>query len=172
MKSVIRFSKIRFFMFALSLVVIAAGYIGLMFQNGFNLGVDFTGGINKQFQIAPPAFSLRYTGTGLAMTNLYGGRLEIELIKPEASETLVFDFKDYPTVVNLFTALQSTGGITGELIGAAEVSTEYLISLNFPVDISRDELMVNMRLTPGRSILLLSRTFARLWPIWAPFRSR
>jgi len=149
MKSVIRFSKIRFFMFALSFVVIAAGYIGLALQNGFNLGVDFTGGINKQFQIAPPAFSLRYTAAGRAMTNLYGGRLEIELIKPEGSETLVFDFKDYPTVANLFTALQSTSGITGELIGAAGVSTEYLISLNFPVDISRDELVVNMRLTPG-----------------------
>ncbi len=152
MRSVIRFSKIRFFMFAFSFVVIAAGGIGLVLQNGFNLGVDFTGGINKQFQIAPPSFSLRYIGAGRAMTNLYGGRLEIELIKPEVSETLVFDFRDYPRVVDLFTAVRGISGITGELIGGAGVSTEYLISLNFPVDVSRDELVVNMRLAHDAQI--------------------
>jgi preprotein translocase subunit SecF len=61
MKRVIRFSKIRFLMFVFSLLLIAAGFIGLVLRNGFNLGVDFTGGINKQFQIAPAAFSIQFT---------------------------------------------------------------------------------------------------------------
>ena len=51
MKKVIRFTRIRFIMFALSFVVIAAGFLGLTFRNGLNLGIDFTGGLNKQIQI-------------------------------------------------------------------------------------------------------------------------
>ncbi len=152
MKSVIRFSKVRYYMFAFSLILIAAGFVGIVLQNGFNLGVDFTGGINKQFQIALPSFSLRYTGVGEAITDISGERLEIDLTKPEGSEKLVFDFGDYTTAGALFAALRNTPGIAGDLIGASSVPTEYLISLNFPVDISKEELTVNTRLTPEDDI--------------------
>jgi preprotein translocase subunit SecF len=152
MKRVIRFSKIRFLMFVFSLLLIAAGFIGLVLRNGFNLGVDFTGGINKQFQIAPAAFSIQFTGEGQAVTNLYGGKLEIEFSQKDASETLVFDFKDYPYIRDLVAALQNTSGVKVELLGYPQIATVYLISLNFPVDIAKERLVINMRLAPEAEI--------------------
>ena len=81
MKNIIRFSKIRYLMLVFSFCVIVAGLTGLYLRNGFNIGVDFTGGINKQFQIAPASFTVVYQGPGQAELNIYGGRIEVSFFR-------------------------------------------------------------------------------------------
>ncbi len=152
MKKVIRFTRIRFIMFALSFVVIAAGFLGLTFRNGLNLGIDFTGGLNKQIQIAPVAFTLAYTGEGLAETNVLrnlqypAGALQVTVTRGGAEETLSFDFREYGRLGGLVGALARSDGFGAELLADADIATERVISLNYAVDISKETLTVNYRL--------------------------
>ena len=44
MTRVIKFTKIRLFMFALSLVLIVGGITGTIVRGGFDLGIDFQAG--------------------------------------------------------------------------------------------------------------------------------
>ena len=91
MKRVIRFTKIRYIMFILSALVIIGGMTGLYLQ-GFNLGIDFTGGVNKQFQIAPVAFHLKYTGSSHADADISNNRLVISISDRDIDS--VFELND------------------------------------------------------------------------------
>ena len=51
MKKVINFTRLRYIMYAVSLVFIIGGIIGTVARGGFNLGIDFQAGINEQVQI-------------------------------------------------------------------------------------------------------------------------
>ncbi len=55
MKRVIHFTRLRYFMIALSLAMIATGIAGYFVRGGFNLGIDFTAGLTEQVQIKPQA---------------------------------------------------------------------------------------------------------------------
>ena len=51
MKRVIQFTKLRFLMIILSLLLIIGGAMGYFLRGGFNLGIDFTAGLSEQIQI-------------------------------------------------------------------------------------------------------------------------
>jgi preprotein translocase subunit SecF len=51
---VIRFTKIRFVMIAISVLVIAGGLGGTLLQGGFNLGVDFQAGLSLRVAVDNP----------------------------------------------------------------------------------------------------------------------
>ncbi len=53
MKRVIQFTKLRFLMIILSLLLIIGGAMGYFLRGGFNLGIDFTAGLSEQIQITP-----------------------------------------------------------------------------------------------------------------------
>lgn len=82
MKKVIQFHKAFLFTTILSIAVIAFGLVGLGFK-GFNLGVDFQSGINQYIQLAYPAATLTYDGTGTCVLSM-----------TETSATLVFSGAD------------------------------------------------------------------------------
>jgi preprotein translocase subunit SecF len=50
MKKTINFTKYRFIMIAVSLVLLAGGLAGTLLQDGFNLGIDFRPGLNLQVE--------------------------------------------------------------------------------------------------------------------------
>jgi preprotein translocase subunit SecF len=70
MKRVIEFTKIRFFMIALSVIVLATGIGVTIAQGGFNLGIDFQAGLTQRVQI---------TASG-------GGELDVEDVRDALSE--------------------------------------------------------------------------------------
>ncbi len=51
MKKTIQFTKHRFVMIALSLVLLAGGLAGTLVQGGFNLGIDFQAGLSLQVEL-------------------------------------------------------------------------------------------------------------------------
>ncbi|MFP4383887.1 MAG: protein translocase subunit SecF [Spirochaetia bacterium] len=55
MKKIIQFTKPRFIMLAVSLVLILGGIAGTVLRGGFNLGIDFSAGINLRVQVTPAA---------------------------------------------------------------------------------------------------------------------
>jgi preprotein translocase subunit SecF len=55
MKQIIQFTKPRFLMLALSFLLIIGGITGTVLQGGFNLGIDFSAGINLHVQVTPAA---------------------------------------------------------------------------------------------------------------------
>lgn len=55
MRKVIEFTRIRFFMIAVSVIVIIAGLTSTVLQQGFNLGIDFQAGSSQRVEISAPA---------------------------------------------------------------------------------------------------------------------
>lgn len=62
----IRFTKIRFVMIAVSVLVIAGGLTGAFLQGGFNLGVDFQAGLSLRVAVDNPDASTESVRNALA----------------------------------------------------------------------------------------------------------
>jgi preprotein translocase subunit SecF len=131
-------------MFLLSFILIAAGITGYFLKDGLNLGIDFTGGLNKQIQIAPRAFTITYVGEGQADADIKGGVLILNMTGMEKS--MVFELAGYETLAGLVTALNDTPGIETELLADPQISSLRILSLTFPWVFSDGELVVNMQL--------------------------
>ncbi|HUV06457.1 MAG TPA: hypothetical protein VMX75_01935, partial [Spirochaetia bacterium] len=152
MKKVIQFTKVRYAMITLSVILILGGVGSFFARGGFNLGIDFTGGLNKQFQIAQTAFSLSYNGAGRAEVFIVGKKLEITFSGTEQPGTKTFSFAAYPSLSRLVDALMEIPGMNAELVGNPETPPASILSLNFPIDITGARLVVNHGLDPESEI--------------------
>ncbi len=162
MRKVIKFTKIRYIMITMSLLVITAGYIGLFVNGGFNLGIDFKGGLVEQVQIVPVAFKITYTGPGKASVRIAKGetigqaqgRLDLVLIRNDKRENYSYSFKQYKTLRELVSALKKIDGIKVETISAPDTPTSTLISLDHTVDITKKAAVVNRILLSDKEIFV------------------
>jgi len=132
--------------------LIAAGFTGLVLRDGFNLGIDFTGGVSKQIQIAPPVFAMDYTEPGRAQVNISGGRIQVDLERGAETSSVILNLRDYATVADVASALGEIPGLSVEVLGSPAAAASSIISLNFPVDISGGRLVVNRRLAPDEEV--------------------
>ena len=168
MRRVIRFTRLRYIMITLSLLVIVSGYVGLYLRGGFNLGIDFKGGLTEQFQIAPVALTLSYTGEGKATLLISkgetvgqaSGTLDITLSRNGKIEKKSFPFKQYATLGRLVEALGSIDGLKVELKADEATPSTSLISLDYPVDLSKEPFSVN-RLLQGNNEIYVTITELR-----------
>lgn len=144
MKRVIPFSKIRYIMFLFSFMLIVGGITGYFTRDGLNLGIDFTGGLNKQIQIAPRAFSISYVGEGRADADIKAGALTVNI--PGLEKSIVFELAEYETLAGLVETLNDIPGIETELLADPQISSRRILSLTFPWVFSDGELVVNMQL--------------------------
>ena len=106
-KKIIRFS--RFFRPAaiISAVLVVFSISGYIINKGFALGVDFQAGLLQEVQIAPTAFSLRWTGTTSAILNF--DRTNLYIITSGSgidSRTYPFSFSEYSTIGSLRRAME------------------------------------------------------------------
>ncbi len=163
MRRVIRFTKMRYIMITISLLVIIAGYVGLVVNGGFNLGIDFKGGLTEQVQIVPVAFSISYLGEGKASVLIAKGetigeaqgRLDLVLIKNDKREKLSFSFREYKTVGELAKALKKIDGIKIDVAKGSEgIPTSAIISLDHVVDITKKSIVVNRTLLNENEIFV------------------
>lgn len=106
MKNTIQFSKYFLPAAIFSVLIVAFGVIGYI-TKGFTLGVDFQSGLIQEVQLAPSAFSLRWSGTTRARfssdrSNLYiivsGSGID--------SQTYTFAYGDYNTIGSLAEAMK------------------------------------------------------------------
>jgi preprotein translocase subunit SecF len=138
MKSVIRFTRVRRAMYALSLLCIVGGFAVTVIRGGFNWSVDFTGGVSKDLQVAPRALTLRYEGAGRALVSLAGDVLSLRLALPGQDEkNLEFPLRNYPRIGDVAAALRMIDGVSVEAAqGIDGQASSLLLPLSFPADLS------------------------------------
>ncbi len=157
---VLRITRLRYIMFVVSILLIAAGISMLINNDGFNLGIDFKSGLSLRTQIAPEACRITYTGDGDARLNLRNDVLTLTITRPDATiSTYEFPFSRYMTLEELINGmpgdegLASIEGITVESLydksrlppGAGGVlPTEYIAGLEYPVQLNEQPAVLNM----------------------------
>jgi preprotein translocase subunit SecF len=112
MTKVIRFTKIRFFTIGLSVLLLLAGFVVILVNGGFNLGIDFQAGLNERVQIAPVGFSLSYSGDGDARLDSVSGGLYAEVRSGEGVKSYTFLYEDYPTLQSLASGFAQVPGLS------------------------------------------------------------
>jgi preprotein translocase subunit SecF len=162
MKSVIRFSKSRYFFYAFSALMMLAGVAGYIINGGFNLGVDFKAGIAIQFQIAPASFTVQYAGTDKAALSIPAG--EEALTSPGdiifkltgadgVAKSFPFTYKDYATVKDLAAdIMKKVPGVSIAVTGDAAAAPTELIPLSNPAELTATPYIINRKPGPGRGV--------------------
>lgn len=157
---VLKFSKMRYIMFVLSIIVIAAGMSLLINNGGFNLGIDFKAGLSQRIQIAPEACRISYTGAGEARLNVGNNRLTLTITNPDATiDSYEFPFSRYTTLAELINGmpgaegLSTISGVAAETLYDPEnlaagprnvLPTEQIAGLEYPVYLSEGPAVLNM----------------------------
>ncbi|GMO21151.1 MAG: protein translocase subunit SecF [Spirochaetaceae bacterium] len=129
MKRIIRFSKIFIPAALFSLILIAAGITGYIYNGGFNLGVDFQAGLLQELQFAPKAFSITYSGSGNASVQYDKQAISIVITgSGSPNEVFNFNFDSFKTLGALTEAMQTqVSGLAAELSASKEIKTEWLV---------------------------------------------
>ena len=70
--------KLRWYAWAIAVVLLLAGVISFVALGGFNLGVDFESGLSQRIQIAPVGLEVSYTGNQDAVLSISGSALTLE----------------------------------------------------------------------------------------------
>lgn len=146
MTKVIRFTKLRFYMLAVSAIVIIAGIAATAGQGGFNLGIDFQAGLNQRVQIAPVGFSVAYAGDEDATLNVENNTVVVEIRGEEGVEAYQFPFGQHETLRNLTGALEGVDGISTTLEAGPTINSSLIVTgLRFPQELSETPVQVNVR---------------------------
>jgi preprotein translocase subunit SecF len=161
MKRVIRFQRTRYVFFAFSAALFAIGITFYVVNGGFNRGVDFKSGLAMQFQVAPAALTVAWTGEGSAQLDIPAGEqaltaagdliLTVTALDGTKADT-PFRFADYPTVAAFAAALAAVPGVSTELKGDAAASPAELVPLVRPADITGRAVTLNLSPAEGRGV--------------------
>jgi preprotein translocase subunit SecF len=128
MKKIINFSKYFLVAAIISIILVAFGICGFVINNGFALGVDFQAGHILEVQIAPTAFSLRWTGSSNAAFSHNRNGIDI-VISGSGVEgwTHSFPFAEYTTIGALKNAIeQQLDGMEIILAANENINTQWL----------------------------------------------
>ncbi len=159
MKRVIHFTNARYYFLAISSTLILMGIVGYVAFRGFNLGVDFRAGVEMQFQIAPPAFSVQYTGPDQAEITMPTGETAltqkgdfiVTLTSPQTGTRTPYPFlfSDYKTIGDLAAALAKVPGVTVQLKGDTGLPSTALVPPTTIADITGKSFTLNTSPVPG-----------------------
>ena len=146
MRKVINFTKLRYIMFAVSIVVILGGLVSTVLQDGFNLGIDFQAGLTQRVQVAPVGFSVSYDGVDDVTINVENENMVTEVRSEEGVETYTFSFAEYKTIGALTAKLNSIDGVSAEMkLDAGIESSRVVTGLKYPQELGVDPVGVNVR---------------------------
>ncbi len=161
MKRVIRFQRTRYFFFAFSVLLFAAGITGYLVNGGFNRGVDFKSGLAMQFQVAPASFTVRYTGAGSATIAIPAGEqaltaagdfiLSVTAVDGTKTDT-PFRWADYPTITAFTEALANVPGVVTAVSGDAGADPRQLVPLVRPATLGDAPFTLNLMPAVGKGV--------------------
>ncbi len=144
MNKTIRFSSIRFYMIALSVLLIILGFVGTILQGGFNFGIDFQAGLSQRLQIAPAALEISYDGGNDVSLNVVGRNVRVELRDQEGLRNWVFTPEEYPRIADLAAGLQTIPGVQASVIGDPQASAaEIVTGLGLPYVLGDEPVFLN-----------------------------
>ena len=108
MNKIVPFTKYRFIMFGVSLILLLGFGLGTFLQGGFNSGIDFAGGWNIQIQFAPVAFTIDYEGDNSYELTILDNKLTLYDVKggirKQTGEPI--NFNNYATIGDLADELE------------------------------------------------------------------
>ncbi len=143
MTKVIRFSKLRYIVPAVSVALIVAGILITFLVTGINLGIDFRPGVVVRLQIAPVAFTVSYSESGSAEINIKGQALTLELTGQEDTAVYTYPFSEYMTLDALAQAVSEVKGVAVDVAAAGTTETAILLPLNYPYTLSAEPVVIN-----------------------------
>jgi len=145
MTRMIKFTKIRYYMFLFSALLIAGGIIGTVSNNGFNLGIDYQAGLNQRVQVAPVAFTASFNGVGDASFDMQGSSVIIEVRSDKGVTNYTYQFADYSTLADLKAGMSEIPGFGIELISSGALQSGDLTSgLSYPLAITANASYINI----------------------------
>lgn len=128
MKRIIRFDKAFLPTTIISVVLIVSGIVGYFLKGGFNLGVDFQAGLIQEIQVAPTAFSLTYSGKGVAAVSASKTSFDIVVSGSDVENTThAFPYAQYSTLGALRDGLAGVPGLEVSQVADPSVPVTELI---------------------------------------------
>ncbi len=169
MTRVIQFTKFRFFMIALSVIVIIAGIVGTVQQGGFNLGIDFEAGLNQRVQVAPVGMEIVYTGGDDATVNVENETLIIEIRGETGVTEQRFPLDRYTDIESLSAAVDSLEDFSVTLRGDGNRnSADIVTGLSFPEELGVDAVSINIRNNDENSYIEIAKVREALAALGSP----
>ncbi|MCL2720253.1 MAG: protein translocase subunit SecF [Treponema sp.] len=129
MKKILRFSKFFIPAAIISIILVAFGVFGYIFNDGFALGVDFQAGLIQEIKIAPTAFSLRWNGTETASVSYNSSNVFINISGLGVDiRSHQFSYSEYNTIGSLANAMRQQLEDLEVTVNANQgINSQYLI---------------------------------------------
>lgn len=144
--------KLRWYAWALAVVLLLAGAVALGVFGGFNLGVDFESGLSQRIQIAPVGLEVTYSGNKDAVLAISGSALSLEVRGEEGVAATSFRSQAYPTAKDLAGALSAVQDITATAVEGSLKTADLLSGYGFPATLSSVPTKLNFQGTGSTSI--------------------
>ncbi len=146
MRRILPFIRFRNVWFLLSTIIIIGG-IGstFLFKGGYNIGIDFKGGLSQQIRIAPYAFTVTNATNRLVDFEITAD--EISYIK-SGDKKMVFPRTPGLTLDQIVKDLESQGDLKVTMPAGTNFDTSLLLPVHKQLDLNQS-LTVNHRLPAG-----------------------
>ena len=144
--------KLRWYAWALAVVLLLAGGISFAVLGGFNLGVDFESGLSQRIQIAPIGLEVTYAGNKDAVLAVSGSGLNLEVRGDEGVSSTSFSASEYPTAQDLATALGAVQNINVAVVDGSLETAQLLRGYGFPATLSAEPTKLNFQSSGNTNI--------------------
>ncbi|MXI87301.1 protein translocase subunit SecF [Sphaerochaeta halotolerans] len=144
--------KLRWYAWALAVVLLLTGGISFVMMGGFNLGVDFESGLSQRIQIAPIGLEVTYTGNKDAVLAVSGSGLTLEIRGDEGVSSTNFSASKYPTAQDLATALGAVQNISVTVVDGSLETSQLLSGYGFPATLSVEPTKLNFQSSGNTNI--------------------
>ena len=144
--------KLRWYAWALAVVLLLAGGISFAVLGGFNLGVDFESGLSQRIQIAPIGLEVTYAGNKDAVLAVSGSGLNLEVRGDEGVSSTNFSASEYPTAQDLATALGAVQNINVTVVDGSLETAQLLSGYGFPATLSAEPTKLNFQSSGNANI--------------------
>ena len=144
--------KLRWYAWALAVVLLLAGAVTLGVFGGFNLGVDFESGLSQRIQIAPVGLEVTYSGNKDAVLAISGSALSLEFRGEEGVSATSFRSQAYPTAKDLAAALNAVPEVTATAVNGSLNTADLLSGYGFPATLGETPTKLNFQGTGTSTI--------------------
>ncbi len=153
---VIQFTRIRFVMIAVSIIVIIGGFVGTLLNQGFNLGVDFEAGLSMRVAVADANVTADTVRAALAGID----SVQVQSIGPIEDRQFTVRIRDAGDIENFSSVMSNR--VLGALSGVygADAVTELentFVGPRFSQDLTRNTIL----LTSMALVLILAYVWFR-----------